>query len=62
MRQKTENNIKVNPKVSLKNTQVNKLPSNLILKKKKNKAKKPKILEMKKQLQAQTPCYIHLWQ
>lgn len=35
MRQKTENNIKVNPKVSLKNTQVNKLPSNLILKKKK---------------------------
>ena len=44
MRQKTENNIKVNPKVSLKNTQVNKLPSNLILekKKKKNKAKSQK--------------------
>lgn len=39
MRQKTENNIKINPEVSLKNTQINRLPSNLILK---NKSKKGK--------------------
>lgn len=55
MRQKTENYINVNLKVSLKNTQINRVPSNLIQKKKKKKEKKPKILEMKQYLQAQTP-------
>lgn len=60
MRQKTENYINVNLKVSLKNTQINRVPSNLIQKKKK-KRKKAKNIRNETVFTSTDPHAIHIY-